>query len=332
MRSLIRKLLGRQQVQKAAKPPHHDRPIPRPPAEAAATLPIAALTTVWNEVDYLRKWVDYYGGHFGRENLYVLAHGGRSEIHEVAEGCIIYDLPRNRIDDSKERRRARMIEGLVTNLLGDHRAVIIGDVDEYIVADPDVGTLTELVDRFRDGAPSVKPMNLNVLDDPDAPPIDWSRPVFEQRRLARSRYQFCKPVVMYEPARFTPGFHYSDHDPHTAPGLYLVHLHYADRKTNEAINAARLETVDEMPQLASMAARKANAWTDFMGRYERYNAEARALNIRKLDKVGPQILKNMEANIVPGNEKAPDFGKTMTYGKKRMQFRIEVPERFAKVF
>lgn len=303
-----------------------------PPADALQDLPIAAITTVWNEVDYLRKWVAYYGAQFGRENLYVLAHGGLPEILEVAEGCVVYTLPRNRIDDTKERRRARLIEGLIAFLLGDHRAVILGDADEYVVADPQVGTLTELVDRHLGKVASVKPLNLNILDDPDGAPLDFDRPILGQRRFARTRYQFSKPIVLYRPARFIPGYHFSDHPPKVAEGLYLVHLHFADRATNVAIADSRKATVNDMPQLARMQDRQRNHWLDYMGRYERYNAQAAPLPAQPLDTIAPQLLDAMQRNIVPGRDNMPGFGKTMSHGDMDLGFRIEIPDRFASVF
>lgn len=295
-------------------------------------LPIAAMTMCWNEEDYIRKWVRYYGDQFGRENLYILAHGGEAVVHDVAQGCVIYDLPRRVVDGTRDRRRARLVEGYLNFLLGDHRAIVFGDVDEFIVADPETGDLGTRVDQQFGKHPSLKPLNLNLLDAPEAPALDYAQPIFAQRRLARSRYQFCKPVILYEPATFVGGFHYSDHPPHVEAGLYQVHLHYADRATNEAIASARLETFANQPGLKTALSRNRNAWENYMKRFEDYTSKADGLRILPLDEIAPKLVRAMQSNIVDGHDAQPEKGQTMTYGDMKMNFRIEVPERFASVF
>lgn len=295
-------------------------------------LPIAAMTMCWNEETYLRKWVQYYGDQFGRENLYVLAHGGEDVVHDVAQGCVIYDLPRRVVDGTRDRRRTRLIEGFFNFLLGDHRAIIFGDVDEFIVADPDVGELGTIIDSNFGKHPSLKSFNLNVLDAPGAPDIDFSQSVFAQRRHAHTRFQFCKPVILYEPANFVGGFHYSTHPPHIEEGLYLSHIHYADRATNEQIAEARLNTFADQPGLTTAPARNRNAWENYMKRFYDYNGRTADLPVVPLDEIVPKLIRAMRSNVVDGHDERPGLGQTMTFGKAKTDFRIEVPERFAKVF
>ncbi len=47
---------------------------------------VAVLTMVRDDAFFLRKWCEYYGGLFGRENLYVINHGRGQMVREIAWG------------------------------------------------------------------------------------------------------------------------------------------------------------------------------------------------------------------------------------------------------
>ena len=55
--------------------------------------PMAAMTMVGGDHFFLKRWVDYYTRHLGREHLIILSHGGDPEHKRIAEGATIIDQP-----------------------------------------------------------------------------------------------------------------------------------------------------------------------------------------------------------------------------------------------
>ena len=53
----------------------------------------AALTMVRDDTFYLKAWLRYYGGMFGRENCYIVNHGRGIEVAQLADGCNIIGIP-----------------------------------------------------------------------------------------------------------------------------------------------------------------------------------------------------------------------------------------------
>ena len=81
---------------------------------------------VHQEEAYLRIWLDYYGKMLGRENLYVITHGGDPAIVEMAEGCRLVYLPRFAVDGTFDLRRFEVLNAyanfLLTHMTGLSRA------------------------------------------------------------------------------------------------------------------------------------------------------------------------------------------------------------------
>ncbi len=55
--------------------------------------PMMAMTMVGGDHFFLRRWVEYYGRQLGRENCYVLSHGGDPEHKKIAAGCNVIYCP-----------------------------------------------------------------------------------------------------------------------------------------------------------------------------------------------------------------------------------------------
>ena len=295
--------------------------------------PLAAVTFVWDEVDYLRAWLAYYGGQLGRDNLFVVAHGEVPEVLKLAEGCRIYGMPRTRVDKVFARRKSDMAEGLVSFLLTEYQTVIVGDVDEMVVIDPAVsGSLPDFVAANRQRNRSLKAFNLNLLDDPTAPPVDFDRPILAQRSLAHTMHHYCKPVIVSDRVSFGAGFHYSSHYPEIAEGAYLVHLHFADRAANARIAASRRDSFQQNPQLQLAEGRHKAFWNGHKRRFDKRIADTNEMPLHPLDELVPRYIAAMRGSITkkPGGEiVAP--GWTMTYGKESEDVRIQIPERFRSV-
>jgi hypothetical protein len=192
--------------------------------------PLAVVTMVYNEPDFLPVWAAHYRRAVGAAHCYVIDHG--SDDGSVA-ACGPYQVARLARSPLDEVWRADMVSRLCAALLDRYDAVAYSDVDELLVADPRrFGSLCELASGTE--ADVVTAFGTNMLEVAGDPALDPMRPVSAQRHWTRPFSSLCKPALTRRPVQWSPGFHYAD----TASrfdGLYLFHIAYADH----AITARR---------------------------------------------------------------------------------------------
>ncbi|MDB5666212.1 MAG: hypothetical protein JWS11_2755, partial [Cypionkella sp.] len=63
--------------------PVQDQPVPH---QAEQSKKVACITTVRNDRIFLRKWIEYYGGNFGRQSLFVIIDGLDEAIPQGFDG------------------------------------------------------------------------------------------------------------------------------------------------------------------------------------------------------------------------------------------------------
>lgn len=187
-----------------------------------------AVTMVRDDEFFLRIWLDYYGGHLGLENCYVINHGRGDAVAKLAKGANIIGLPG---DPHKnfDAKRWRLLNGIVTGLRGYYGHVIVGDVDELVVVDPASGkTLLEFLERRRTNR-VFTPLGLEVvqrLDIEDQPITDK---VLGPRAHVRLAPHYSKPCVISTATKIARGGHYTQYDQLNVPdNLYLFHLKFCD--------------------------------------------------------------------------------------------------------
>lgn len=190
----------------------------------------AAVTMVRDDLFFLKKWLDHYGGQFGRENLYVVNHGRGEAVAELAEGANVIGLP-GEPSPTFEQQRWRLLGNLVQGLRQYYKHVVVGDVDELVVLDPASGrTLFEFLSNRPRGR-VFTPLGLEVLHLPslEPEPLDAARPLLSQRRHVRVAMPYSKPCVVSKTVRLSRGGHFSDEaELNTPQHLYLFHLKYVD--------------------------------------------------------------------------------------------------------
>lgn len=192
---------------------------------------IAALTMVYNEPDMLPLWLAYYGAQLGREHCYVVDHGSTDGSTEGLAGVTRMHVPRSGKD---EVRRARFLSSMVASLLEYYEWVVVGDVDEIVVADPAYhDSLPEYVAQC--GLQVVTAIGFNVLHMEEEADYDPAKPMLRQRGWMQFVGSMCKPVLTRRRLRWQAGFHMSDAEPR-CDDLMLFHLRWADRE----IGARRL--------------------------------------------------------------------------------------------
>ena len=98
----------------------------------------AAVTMVRDDAFFLRAWLRHYGGMFGRENCYIINHGRGAEVADLAAGCNVIGIP-GEAHRNFDMKRWRLLNNLVMGLRSYYDHVIVGDVDELVVMDPEGG-------------------------------------------------------------------------------------------------------------------------------------------------------------------------------------------------
>lgn len=208
----------------------------------------AALTMVRDDDFFLDRWVRYYGDMFGREACYVVNHGNQEAVRRIAEGCNIIAIPDTSV--KFDQLRWRLFNGLTQGLRSYFKYVVVGDVDEYVVADPKLGL--DLL-GFLDKAPGRKlltPLGLEILHRTNLEPDPITGPILGPRRFARVSYHYSKPCLVGAPAKLSRGGHFANVDRLLTPeALYLFHMKYCDiaqysgamDRRNAVVNAAGID-------------------------------------------------------------------------------------------
>lgn len=184
---------------------------------------VAALTMVRNEAALLPLWCRHYLRQVGAGNLYVLDHasqdGGTQGI--PAEVTTLSDGPLD------EDWRVACVTEAVRALLARYDWVVHSDADELVLADP--RHFPSLADyAAAESSPAARAIGLDLHHIPgEEKPLNPALSLGAQRRWVRFAASMCKPALVREAVRWTPGFHASE-PPGRFGALYCVHLRYVD--------------------------------------------------------------------------------------------------------
>ncbi len=188
----------------------------------------AALTMVRDDAFFLRAWLRHYGKLLGRENCYVINHGRGTEVAALAEGCNVIGIPGDP-HKSFDMKRWRMLNNFVMALRCYYGHVIVGDVDELVVLDPESGMgLLE----FLTTVPAnrvLTPLGLEVIHRIDAETDQIGDAILGPRRHVRPAPHYSKPCVVSVGTKIARGGHFTQYPKlHTPEHLYLLHLKFCD--------------------------------------------------------------------------------------------------------
>jgi hypothetical protein len=185
---------------------------------------VAVVTMQYNEAFYVSRWIDYYSGLVGRENLYVVDHDSDEEVRETLQGFSVVRYPRSALDDQE---RARFVSKFVGALLELYETVIYSDCDEFITHDPRrFASLGDWLDATDFEYSTCIGFNvMTMLKEENAILLDGQ--VLQQRGHVRFVSPMCKTLIVRKPIRWGGGFHHANQPPQFH-GAYLFHLKYAD--------------------------------------------------------------------------------------------------------
>ena len=209
---------------------------------------IAVLTMVRNDDFFLRKWVEYYGGELGKENLYIYFDGEDQAIGDFCQGTNVFVHPKIGTQVvTAEKGRLKFLSQKAAELFAKGYDLVIGvDADEYIVVDPKLGVgLGEYLSNQSIDV-CLSPLGLDFgqkLGEEDDLSMESS--FLSQRHYAQIGTRYTKPSIIAQPCRWGSGFHrVKGHNFHIAKDLYLLHFGYADKRLLEE----RLGDADRMAQ------------------------------------------------------------------------------------
>ena len=206
---------------------------------------VACITTVRNDKIFLHKWIDYYGGNFGRQSLFVIIDGLDEAIPSGFEGvnflhlrhrdwaAEIKNTPMRRV--IMEHNRSRAISDLARTLWRyDYNAIIATDVDEFLVADPDRhASLAAFLQRQSPRTSTLSGLGLDVVQHlPSEAAIDTAQPFLAQRSVAVISNAYTKPVLAFRPVTWGAGLHrVKGRNFHIHPDLFMFHFGMIDYET-----------------------------------------------------------------------------------------------------
>ena len=207
---------------------------------------VAAITMVRDDAFFLRAWLRHYGGLLGRENCYVVNHGRGSAVAELAQGCNVIGIPG---DPHKnfDMKRWRMLNNLVMALRPYYNHVIVGEVDELVVLDPEAGTdLRTWLETVPTGR-VLTPLGLEVIHRIDIETEAVTDCILGPRRHVRPAPHYSKPCVVSTGTKIARGGHFTQYGKlHTPEHLYLLHLKFCDLGAYAEVMDRRNAVTDEI--------------------------------------------------------------------------------------
>lgn len=240
---------------------------------------ICVITMVRNDEFYLRKWVEYYGAQFGRDNLRIYFDGEDQQVPSFCEG--VYTELKPRIPGlvvKSEKERLGFLSCQAKRLMTEeHYDLVIGtDADEFLVVDPKVNlSLCEYLSSIKIDV-SVSGLGVDVGQHLDCEGvIDAHIPFLNQRRYAYLCSRYTKPSVIARPVRWGSGFHrVKGHNFHIDKNLFLFHFGSIDYKMIEdrmsnadLVSTGRLKHIKKRARtIFVVTAAKARDWDKTVGR------------------------------------------------------------------
>ncbi|QBF31445.1 glycosyltransferase family 2 protein [Thalassococcus sp. S3] len=198
---------------------------------------IAALTMVRDDLFFLRSWLGHYGRLLGRENCYIVNHGRGEAVAALAEGCNIIGIPGTH-HKNFDMKRWRLLNNVVMGLRSYYDHVIVGDVDELVVLDPDAeGDLKSYLNAMPIRR-VLTPLGLEVIHRIDLEHEPITDAILGPRMHVRPAPHYSKPCIVSVGTKIARGGHFTQYEKlHTPDHLYLLHLKFCDFEIySEAMN------------------------------------------------------------------------------------------------
>ncbi len=187
---------------------------------------------VRNDEFFLRKWVEYYGTHLGKSNLYIYFDGLDQTVPEFCAESNAYRVKHIEGNVREgDKGRINFLSAKAKELFGRYDMIIGTDVDEFLIVDPKLDTsLGEFLENHRTRIACISGLGIDVgqkLDEEES--IDIEKPFLAQRSYAKLSTRYSKTSVLLKPMQWGSGFHrVRKSDFHIVKDLYLFHFGCVD--------------------------------------------------------------------------------------------------------
>ena len=142
---------------------------------------------------------------------------------DVVEHCVLPSQPDNRCYQIE----IDLINAALSELKGKHDLVMVADLDEIVVANPDkYHDFGDYLDRFNKRG--IRVIGYNVIGMPDDKPLDLERKITDQRSCWEREPVYDKPMITRLPMTLTLGCHNCNVKMDFDDDLRLFHLRDAD--------------------------------------------------------------------------------------------------------
>ncbi len=289
---------------------------------------MAAMTMVGADHFYLERWVEYYGRHLGRENLFILSHGGDPEHRRIADGANIIYLPYDQTRFSWNQRRWQMLSLINGGLTNYYNWVLTGDVDEIVVVDPDV---CDNLGAYMASLPTaglprvVTPFAIEMVHNPtvEPEPLKDGAGILDRRRIFRLNGNYCKPCITRDAVSFAPGGHYANHDKvRLDPHLYLFHLRFIDHDMTVSRLSLRREQRNIQSGDLKDTKRKTTGWDTALDEYK---------SLSQMTPVAETVdFPDVRKAMLDGWRQKVGSYWSLAGGRSKQVYRL--PDRFAGLF
>lgn len=299
------------------------------PAMDSTKHPLGVATMVYGDYFFLKRWYAYYAAQVGAENLFVFSHGNDPKHREIAAGANVIHVPRDPTMQMFDRRRWSMLSQFISGMMRFYNWMILGDVDEIVIVDPDVadGLLPHLRDRYWDAetAPkNISPLCLELVHYPEleTEPVEEGATILSRRRTFRPNRNYSKPCLVRAPVTFRAGGHVNNLGKrHLPDDVYTLHLKYFDCHTMSDRGQEKSEMI--------LAEEALNA--NFATMSSWYAPDAKHADILSNSEFGGEdiALTDFRAAMLA----QVDMGRDRyAWGSARNNTLYRLPERFAPVF
>lgn len=199
------------------------------------TKKIAVITMARNDEFFLNRWIKYYGGLFGEENLYIYLDGLDQKPPQGAGRTNTYIIEKLGIKVvNAESLRLNFLSDRAAELFNNGYDLVIGcDSDEFLIVDTNTRkSLPEYLSCLKIKS-CVSALGLDVGQHlKEELPLDKSKPILQQRKYALINSRFTKTNIIARPVRWGRGFHrVRGHNFRIDGNLYLLHFGNADYET-----------------------------------------------------------------------------------------------------
>ena len=151
-----------------------------------------------------------------------------TEVAALATGCNVIGIPGD-AHQKFDQKRWRMLNNFVMGLRCYYQHVIVGDVDELVVLDPEAGG--DLKTFLDDMPPNrvLTPLGLEVIHRIDLETEEIGDTILGPRRHVRPAPHYSKPCIVSTGTKIARGGHFTQYPKlHTPEHLYLLHLKFCD--------------------------------------------------------------------------------------------------------